>query len=137
MTEEGNNTGGAKYLEVDDVPVATVSQLTVSQINSANLHRKSDAEGIHQLVFHFSCLAIPALLMHHHLHLLEQDQQQQLGSVAIFAGSVILYAFVMSFFFHPLHECVHRTAFRSDLLNAAFGLLFGLATGRPPRHYLL
>jgi len=49
----------------------------------------------------------------------------------------VLHAYVMSFLFMPLHECVHMTAFKSPWLNQALGFVTGLTTMRPPFHYKL
>ena len=50
---------------------------------------------------------------------------------------VILQGFLISFLFMPLHECMHRTAFRSQALNRALGTLASLAIMLPFEYYFL
>ena len=49
--------------------------------------------------------------------------------------SLLALAFVSSFYFNGLHETIHRTAFRSNMLNDAFAHIFGFLCLRPARHY--
>jgi fatty acid desaturase len=49
--------------------------------------------------------------------------------------STIGMAFVTSFFFCGLHECVHRTAFRTQRWNDVMAQVFGILTLRPAAHY--
>jgi len=44
-------------------------------------------------------------------------------------------AFIISFLFMPLHECVHGTAFRSFWLNVVVAHACALLTSRPAGHY--
>ena len=49
------------------------------------------------------------------------------------ALSMVAMAFVMAFNFMPLHETVHRSAFKSRLWNDVFMHVAGLLTLRPVR----
>jgi fatty acid desaturase len=50
---------------------------------------------------------------------------------------VLLQGFLVSFLFMPLHECMHRTAFRSQTLNLTMGTLASLAIMLPFEYYFL
>lgn len=45
------------------------------------------------------------------------------------------HSFVASFFFHGLHETVHRTSFCSRMANNVCAHIFGFLCLRPARHY--
>lgn len=49
--------------------------------------------------------------------------------------SLLITAFVSSFYFNGMHETIHRTAFASNILNDVFAHLFGFLCFRPARHY--
>jgi fatty acid desaturase len=75
---------------------------------------KSNLLGAQQVIWHFSLLALAA-------------------KMPLF--STVSVAFVSSFFFHGLHECVHRTAFASNTWNNLFAHAFGFLSFRPACHY--
>lgn len=80
---------------------------------------KSNWKGTLQVAFHFGVIALAA------------------ASAPIVGPSVSLLAtaFASSFYFNGLHETIHRTAFRSKLLNDVFSHIFGFLCLRPARHY--
>lgn len=49
--------------------------------------------------------------------------------------AVVCQAFLVAFLFMPLHETVHKTAFRTRWANVALGHLCGLAIGFPYEYY--
>jgi fatty acid desaturase len=89
--------------------------------------QRSDSEGVQQAAFHFGLAAALAWLV------VRAGPEWTWARVAL----MVALAFVESFFFMPLHECVHQSAFRSRWLNDAVALLCGLLTMRPPNHYRL
>lgn len=48
---------------------------------------------------------------------------------------ILCQGFLVAFLFMPLHEAVHKTAFRTRRLNIAFGHLCGAAIGFPYEYY--
>jgi fatty acid desaturase len=92
-----------------------VSRKTIREVSQ----HKSNLQGMLQVAFHFSLVAIAA------------------ASAPIVGPSVSLLAtaFASSFYFHGLHETIHRTAFRSNVLNDMFASIFGFLCLRPARHY--
>ncbi|WIM10002.1 fatty acid desaturase [Enhydrobacter sp.] len=74
-----------------------------------------------------------------------------LGAIAVMAALILVVAdklgfawafplilcqgFLVAFLFMPLHEAVHKTAFRTRWLNIAFGHLCGAAIGFPYEYY--
>ena len=80
---------------------------------------KSNSKGALQVAFHFGVVALAA------------------ASAPIVGPSASLLdtAFASSFYFNGLHETIHRTAFRSKLLNDVFSHIFGFLCLRPARHY--
>ena len=79
----------------------------------------SNSKGALQVAFHFGVVALAA------------------ASAPIVGPSISLLAtaFASSFYFNGLHETIHRTAFRSKLLNDVFSHIFGFLCLRPARHY--
>lgn len=77
---------------------------------------KSNWLGAQQVIWHFSLLALAE-------------------KIPVQKFSIVAMAFVSSFFFQGLHECVHRTAFASNALNNLFAHVFGFLSFRPACHY--
>ena len=50
-------------------------------------------------------------------------------------SSMTIHGIILMFYFHILHETVHRTAFASKWLNDTVALLCGLITSRGALHY--
>jgi fatty acid desaturase len=108
-------------------PVASVKEMDVlvprSKITPL-IQSKSNIQGIAQVTWHFALLGILAYCVFH-----------PTTNSTIKWLSILMLAFVSSFFFHGMHECVHRTAFASKWLNDAFAHIFGFLCGRPACHY--
>jgi fatty acid desaturase len=49
--------------------------------------------------------------------------------------AMLVHGVVLVFLFAPLHECIHRTAFRSRVLNEAFGFVAGLLLLLPQEYF--
>src|ERR1051325_3779554 len=58
-----------------------------------------------------------------------------LGSPLWAVPPVVCQGFLVAFLFMPLHETVHKTAFRTRWPNVAFGHLCGVAIGFPYEYY--
>jgi fatty acid desaturase len=88
-----------------------------------SLTRRSDGAGMAQLAGHLALLAVTAYF------------------VGISIGTYWLvialpaYGFVMVFLFAPLHETIHRTAFRSRWINSAVGWVCGAVLMLPPNYF--
>ena len=107
-------------IEFDADPVASLEQLNdlVPRAEITPLVKaKSNLQGLLQMAWHFGMFAASACLI------------PQAGL------SMLAMAFVASFFFTGLHECVHRTAFASTRLNDLIAQVFGFLCLRPAIHY--
>lgn len=89
----------------------------------AGLAHRSDARGLSQLASHGVALAATGMLA-----------WSARGSVWLLPA-MLLYGIVLIFLFAPLHECVHRTAFRSRTLNDAVAWICGLVLLLPPSSF--
>lgn len=61
--------------------------------------------------------------------------QTALGSPLWFVPLVVCQGFLVAFLFMPLHETVHKTAFRTRWANVVLGHLCGAAIGFPYEYY--
>ena len=86
----------------------------------------SDAEGFAQLAWHAGSFLLCALAW-------SAAQTAGLGFLA--TACMVAMGFVASFNFMPLHECVHRSAFKTRALNDAVMHVAGFLTMRPAQHY--
>ena len=87
------------------------------------LSRRSDAKGLAQLAGHAAALGTTGVLV-----------AQTAGSVWI-VPALLVHGFVLIFLFAPLHETIHRTAFRSRRLNDAVAWLCGAVLVLPPEYF--
>ena len=85
--------------------------------------RPSDRAGVMHLAGHLLGLAAAGLLI-----------ARTRGTVLLPIG-LVLYGVVLAFLFAPLHEAVHRTAFRSRWLNDAVAWGAGLVLLLPPNWF--
>jgi len=92
---------------------------------------RSDSEGLKQFCFHFGLIFAAAFAMVK----LEDFYHSGLLAKATYWSAFLALSFFLSFLFTGMHECVHGTAFRSEIMNKAASYLFGLLTTRGPRHY--
>jgi fatty acid desaturase len=56
-------------------------------------------------------------------------------SALVIAAAIVAHGVVMTFLFAPLHESVHRTAFRARWLNRLAGWIGGVVIVLPPRYF--
>lgn len=89
------------------------------------LSRRSDALGFARLAGHGIAIAGTAGLL-----------QASLGT-AWSLPAALLYGVVLIFLFAPLHETIHRTAFRARRLNDALAWFAGLVLVLPPHYFRL
>ena len=89
----------------------------------AVLYERSDRAGFIRLAGHGSALAATASLV-----LMASGSWLTVPAMAIHGA-------VLMFLFAPLHECVHRTAFRSRGLNEAVAWVCGLILILPPEYF--
>lgn len=88
-----------------------------------DLCRRSDARGLAQLFGHLSVLALAGAAV-----------WWLRGQVWV-APALLGYAVVLMFLFAPLHETIHRTAFRRDALNVGVSWLAALPLLLPPTYF--
>ncbi|HSA82243.1 MAG TPA: fatty acid desaturase [Geminicoccaceae bacterium] len=87
------------------------------------LSARSDARGLVQLALHLAALLATG------------------GAVALARGSLwlapvmLLHGLVLVFLFAPLHETIHRTAFKSRRLNDAVAFVCGAVLILPPEYF--
>jgi fatty acid desaturase len=84
---------------------------------------RSDGPGLRQLTCHMGALATTGLVV-----------AQVSGSLWL-APAMLLHGVLLTFLFAPLHETIHRTAFRRRWLNDATAWLCGLALALPPDYF--
>ena len=87
------------------------------------LYRRSNGLGILQLTAHVFLIALALWLVHE--------------SVATpwYLPSAFILGAILTFLFAPLHECIHRTAFRSRMLNDMVATATGFILWLPPNYF--
>jgi fatty acid desaturase len=84
---------------------------------------RSDSAGLAQLAGHAAALAITGVLV-----------SVSIGTYWLLLALPV-HGFVLIFLFAPLHESIHRTAFRSRWINAAVAWLCGALLMLPPEYF--
>jgi len=79
------------------------------------LSRRSDAHGLMRFGTHVACLAITGTLV-----------WGSLSTWYLLIPAMTLHGFAIVTMFAPMHECIHRTAFKTRQLNEFFGWLAGV-----------
>ncbi len=95
--------------------------LTQEQIRFYTVRR--NGPGVARLAIHLLVLIATATIVMTADHLL------------LLGPALLLHGIVMTFLFAPLHESVHRTAFRSPTLNRLTGILGGVVLVLPPMYF--
>lgn len=88
-----------------------------------SLLRRSDAAGLSQLATHAGALAATGAALH------------LATGTGWLVPALLLHGVVLTFLFAPLHECIHRTAFRRRALNDAVAWVAGAVLMLPPRYF--
>ncbi len=88
-----------------------------------SISRRSDARGLLQLAGHLAVLALTGAAV-----LAARDS-------AWLLPVLLVHGVVLTFLFAPLHECIHRTAFRSRRLNDMVAEAAGFLLVLPPRWF--
>ena len=87
------------------------------------LAARSDRRGLAQLVGQLGALLLSGALV-----------AKAFGSLWL-APAMLLHGILLAFLFAPLHETIHRTAFRRRWLNDSAAWLCGLALALPPEYF--
>jgi fatty acid desaturase len=87
------------------------------------LSRRSDGVGLRHLAGHLALLAIGAWAVH-----------ATRGTFWVWPA-MWAYGIVLTFLFTPLHECIHRTAFKTRALNETVAFVCGLLLVLPPEYF--
>jgi fatty acid desaturase len=87
------------------------------------LAARSDRRGLAQLAGHSGALLASGVLV-----------AQTSGSLWL-APALLLHGILLTFLFAPLHETIHRTAFRRRWLNDATAWICGLPLALPPQYF--
>ena len=85
---------------------------------------RSDRAGLMRLAGHGGTLAATGALV-----------LATAGQPVLLLPAMALHGAALMFLFAPLHECIHRTAFRSRRLNDAVALVCGLVLLLPPDYF--
>lgn len=104
-------------------PASATSSARLDKAELKGLSGRSDAKGLAQLGLHVAALTITGMLV-----------WQSLGTLWLFPAWV-LHGLVLVFLFTALHECIHRTAFRSRWLNGAVAWFCAVPLVLPPRYF--
>jgi fatty acid desaturase len=89
----------------------------------AAFNARGDAPGLVRLAGHVGALLLTGFLLY-----------RALGSLWV-VPATLLYGAVLVFLFAPLHETIHRTAFKSRWLNDMVGWLCGAVLVLPPEYF--
>lgn len=87
------------------------------------LAARSDRHGMIQLASHTGALLATGVLV-----------GQSLGTLWL-GPAMLLHGVILVFLFAPLHETIHRTAFRSRRINDVVALVCGLPLALPPDYF--
>jgi fatty acid desaturase len=98
----------------------------VSHARLRELSRRRDGPAAMRMASHLGAIALVGSLA---------AVPTVLGSPLWAIPLVICQAFLVAFLFMPLHETVHKTAFRTRWLNVGLGHLCGAAIGFPYEYY--
>jgi len=85
--------------------------------------RRDDAPGLRHAASHLALLVVTGALI-----------WAMRGSLLIWPA-MLLHGVVLVFLFAPLHECIHRTAFKRRAFNEAFGFVAGLLLLLPQEYF--
>ncbi len=99
---------------------AFVPEGTIDKVALKRLVRRSNARGLGQFLGHLAALIATGLLV------------ARVQGTLWLAPALLVHGIVLAFLFAPLHETIHRTAFRSRGLNDAVAWLCGLSLLLPP-----
>lgn len=98
----------------------------VDDVTLRDLSRRSDAKGLLQLAVHLVLILVTGFAIF-----------SARGSLWV-APAIVMHGILLMFLFMPLHETIHRTAFRSRWLNDAVAWFAGFVILLPPewfRHF--
>ncbi|MEC7791017.1 MAG: fatty acid desaturase, partial [Pseudomonadota bacterium] len=87
------------------------------------LYQRSNVYGLKRLGAHLVLVVIAAVGVH------------QTDSIQLYIPAAFVLGVVGIFLFAPLHECIHRTAFRSRWLNDTVAGVAGFLLLLPPRYF--
>ncbi len=87
------------------------------------LSRRSDRRGLAQLASHLAALGASGALV------------AWAGATWWLAPALIIHGVVLIFLFAPLHETIHRSAFKSRALNDALAWVCGMLLLLPPEYF--
>ena len=87
------------------------------------LYRRSNVCGLKRLSAHLVLIVIAAVGVH------------QTESIQLYIPAAFVLGVVGTFLFAPLHESIHRTAFRSRWLNDTVARVAGFLLLLPPRYF--
>jgi fatty acid desaturase len=125
--------GGAQHIRsviqpvVNTAMAATIGEAVSEQAEEArrlgSRTRRSDGAGIVQLAGHFAVLLVTGYMV-----------SVSIGTYWL-ALTLPIYGFALVFLFAPLHETIHRTAFRSRWINSAVSWICGAVLMLPPDYF--
>lgn len=98
----------------------------VSHVKLRELSQRRDGPAAIRMASHLGAIALMGSLA---------TAPTVLGSPLWVGPLVVCQAFLVAFLFMPLHETVHKTAFRTRWPNVALGNLCGAAIGFPYEYY--
>jgi fatty acid desaturase len=112
-----------EWATIDGMDEALAPEGAIDRVALKALSRRSDVRGVVQLAGHCGALAATATLV-------------ALTTESLWIGpALVAHGIVLSFLFAPLHETIHRTAFRSRWLNDAVAWICGAVLVLPPRYF--
>jgi fatty acid desaturase len=119
----GPFVGSSDWTIIDGMDEAFAPAGAIDRAALEALSRRSDTRGVVQFAGHCGALAATATLV-------------TLTTEGPWLGpALIVHGIVVSFLFAPLHETIHRTAFRGRRLNDAVAWICGAVLVLPPRYF--
>ncbi|WP_010585219.1 fatty acid desaturase [Schlesneria paludicola] len=106
----------APNLDAVDMGTAALPGRNVLEISVLrSLSIRSDLQGYARFGAHFGCMALTGILI-----------WMATPNWYLMIPAMMLHGFTIVTMFAPMHECVHKTAFATPLLNEIFGWIAGL-----------
>lgn len=103
-------------LDGDDMGTAALPGRTVLEIETVRLlSQRSDLRGFVRFGIHMAVMMLTAVLV-----------WLAMPNWWLLIPAMIMHGFTIVTMFAPMHECVHKTAFATPVLNEVFGWLAGL-----------
>lgn len=118
-----STAGAQRGAERGAAPAAPVGRARLLELSV-----RTNAAGSIRALSHFGAVIVVGVAICH---------VRQVAGLAGAAPLIVLQAYLVAFLFNPVHECAHKTAFRSRMLNTWVGHAAAGAVALPYEYYSL